>query len=144
MKKITNVGSMPKILSSFLTGIQTGEKENADVFDCDYNEIISKAKVEKLEVQVIIDKQNTGRAFLCALGASVRNGLLYESEVTLKPIFYFSELDDYHKREFQASLREARAKILKDHELKLEQQRIVKENTRKAGEELRNGKTRTN
>ena len=137
MKKITNTGNMPKILTSFLTGILSGENENAEVLDCDYSEIISKAKEEKLEPQVIIDKTNTGRAFLCAVGASVRNALLYGSEVSLKPIFYYAELDEYRKKEFQASIREARAKVAKDHAAKLAQQKVVKENTRKAGEEYR-------
>lgn len=137
MKRVNNVGAMPKILTSFLTGIQNGEKENTEVFDCDYNEIISKAKEEKLEVQVVIDKLNTGRSYLCALGASVRNSLLYGSEISLKPIFYFSELDEYRKKEFQASIREARAKILKDHQAKIAKDKFIKEQTRLAGEELR-------
>jgi hypothetical protein len=143
MTKITNVGNMPHILRSFLTGVLSGEKEQAEVFDCNYDEIIGKAKTEKLEPQVIIDKKGgTGRAYLCAVGASVRGGLLYASEVSLKPIFYYAELDDDRKRAFQASLREARAKILKEHNDKLERAKIVKANTRKAAEELRNGKTR--
>jgi hypothetical protein len=144
MNKITNVGNMPKILTSFLTGVLSGERENAEVFECQYDEIISKAKVEKLEPQVIIDKTNTGRAYLCAVGASVRGGLLYGSEVSLKPIFYYSELDEPRRQAFQASIREARAKVLKEHREKVERQKHVKANTRKAGEELRDGKARSN
>jgi hypothetical protein len=142
MKQIFNVGNLPNKLKSFLTGIQSGEKEHADVFECKYNEIIEKAKEEKLEVQVMLDRDHD-RSYLAAVGASVRNALLYGSEVSLRPIFYFAELDEPRKREFQASIREARAKVLADHRMKIERDKLLKEQTRLAGEEYR-GKIRPN
>ena len=142
MKKIETIGNMPYILRSFLTGILSGEKEPAEIFDCKYEEIISEAEKSKLEPQIIIDKKNTGRAYLCAVGATVRSSLIYD-QTFLKPVFYYAELDEPRKKMFQESLREARAKLLLDHKMKLEQQKIVKENTRLAGENIRNEQARS-
>ena len=142
MKQLHNIGNLPKLLGSFMKGVFSGENEHADVFECTYDEMINRANVEKLEVQVIIDKTDTGRSYLCAIGATVRNGLLYESEVALKPIFYFAPLDEPRKRMFQESLREARAKILKKHREKLAQDAILKQEVRESGEVIRNEQAR--
>jgi hypothetical protein len=139
MKKCENVGQLPKILKSFLTGVYSGENENAEVWDCQYQEIIDKAKIEKLEPSVIIDKKDTGRAFLCCVGASVRNALLYGSEVSVKPVFYFAELDESRKKQFQYELRTARNKVIQDHKNKLEYDKRIKEAAREGAEKLKNG-----
>lgn len=137
MKKCDNVGDLPKVLKSFLTGVFSGEKENAEVWDCGYDEILDKAKIEKLEPQVIIDKKDTGRAFLCAVGASVRNALLYGSEVSLKPVFYFAELDEPRKKQFQYELKAARNKLIQDHKDQLEYDKRIKEAAREGAKKLK-------
>lgn len=142
MKKINTAGNMPHILRSFLLGIQNGEKEHSDIFECKYEEIIKRAEEEKLEPQVIIDKKGSGKAFLCAVGASVRTVTLYEEQQIVKPIFYFAELDEPRKRMFQESLREARAKILKKHREKLAQDAILKQEVRESGDLIRNEQAR--
>lgn len=142
MKKIESIGNMPSVLKVFLTNVLSGESDRTEVWDCSYQEIIDKAKEEKLEPQVIIDKKNTGRAFLCAVGASIRTILLYD-QPSVKPVMYFAELDEPRKRQFQYELNQARKNVIETHREQLDTQKRIKEAARKGAEELRkNGKTR--
>lgn len=139
MKRVNSTGSMPKFISSFLTQFQPGEDVGTEVYDCSYDEVINKAQSEKLEPQVLIDKKETGRAFLCAIGASVRKD---EStgNVSAPPIFYFAELDDDRKRVFMDELRKARQKVIEDKKKKEAFETAVKESTREAASEIRSDK----
>ncbi len=117
MKKIDNKGNLPKYLVSFLTSMQPDENKITDVFECKYDEIIAEAKISKLEPQVIIDRSNTGRSFLCAVGASLRTDYI-TAEQTLNPVFYFAELDDFRKKQFIQDLNNARVEIKRQTEIK--------------------------
>jgi len=135
MKRVTSVGNVPNFLKVFLVKLQPSEDKETHVYDCTYEEIISKAKEEKLEPQVLIDKAITGKAFLCAVGASVRHDAVSNTTDT-PPVFYYAELTEERKRAFQNQLYEARSKAMVEAEKRLELAKIVKKNTREAGREI--------
>ncbi|HLD91353.1 MAG TPA: hypothetical protein VI911_10110 [Patescibacteria group bacterium] len=143
MKHVTNIGNIPEILKSFLLNTLFGEGNSTDVFDCTYDEIINKAKIEKLEPTVIIDKKNTGRGYLCAVGASIRT-MIWPLQDTLKPVFYFAELDEPRKRQFQQELKKARTQVFESHKTQLDVDKRLKAAAREGSEKLKNGKTRSN
>lgn len=120
MKLVSREGNIPKILKPFLTHILTGENKNSDIYECTYDEIVNRAKEEKLEAQVIIDKKDTGNAYLCCVGASVRTSFLYEVAPIVKPVLYFAKLDENRKKEFQYEIRKAREHVLTEHRKKIE------------------------
>lgn len=135
MKRVESIGNMPAFLKVFLTKKLPREARETEVYDCTYQEIINRAQDEKLEPQVLIDKANTGKGFLCAVGASLQGNAVDGVKVN-PPVFYFAELDESRKRMFMGDLAAAREKANADHKAKLAQDAIVKENTRKAGESL--------
>ena len=126
MKLVNREGNLPKVLKPFLTHILTGENKNSDVYECTYDEIVNKAKEEKLEAQVIIDKKNTGNAYLCAVGASIRTSFLYNIKPSVKPVLYFSKLDEVRKKEFQYELRKAREHVIIEHKKQIENSKLQK------------------
>lgn len=136
MKRVTNIGNLPNFLKSFLTHKLFAESTATQVYDCTYKEIIKKAKEEKLEPQVLIDRKGTGKAFLCAVGASIR----HDSEAnltTVPPVFYFAELDESRTRQFVKELNAARKKLIEDKKKREAWIDAVKEETQKAGDEIR-------
>lgn len=130
MKLVNREGNLPKILKPFLTHILSGENKNSEIYDCTYDEIVTKAKEEKLEAQVILDKRNTGNAYLCAVGASVRTSFLYGITPSVKPVLYFALLDEARRKEFQYEIRKAREQVLTQHRQKIENDKLQKQQNR--------------
>jgi hypothetical protein len=136
MNRVMHLGNLPKILRTFLTSKLPGETAESEVWECTHDEIINKAKDEKFEVQVLIDKKDTGRAFMAALGASIRTIALDGNVPLLCPVFYFAELDEPHKRQYIRELAVARKKIYDDaQELKARRQAEREEKRKNAENE---------
>lgn len=134
MHKVESIGNLPRTLKMFLFKPLPGEHAETDVYDCKFDELINRCKQEKLEPQVIIDRKDTGRSFLVAVGASVRSLDDEGTAKKLKPVMYFAELDEERKRAFIQELAEARAKVLADAQAKKEAKDAQRERYKERGE----------
>ena len=135
MKPVENIGGLPKFLKVFLTNKLTLEEKTTKVWDCKYLELIKLAQTEKLEPAVLIDRKDTGRAFICAVGAGYEKNE-FTDQVTTPPAFYFAELDDSQIREFSTSLTTARKDLYEKTVGKREATKKMKAATRAAGKKL--------
>lgn len=136
MKKINRIGNIPKLAKIFLTSKLPLESEKSEVYECSHDELIDKCKIESLEPQVIIDKSETGKSYLFAIGASIRSSFISVNQ-NLKPIIYFCELDESRKRQFIKDLNEARAKVRTNHSTQLEINKLARQEARKKALEYR-------
>lgn len=134
MKKIENIGNMPRFLKPFLTNRLFTESEDTEVYDCTYDEIIDKAQKDKLEPQVLIDREHRN-AYLCAVGASYESSEI-TGMVKTPPVFYFAKLEEHRRREFMNSLTNARIEYQAKRKAEQEASKKIKEETREAGKKI--------
>jgi len=110
MKQITNYGNLPNKIRPFLGQKLPGGQYEPKVYECTISEVEHQATKEQLELHILVDRRETGRAYLMAMGIVDRDTveLALFGQRASEPVVYFAELEDAQRRRVVREVTKAR------------------------------------